>query len=146
MSGLKRTAGPGRPKGSKNKLTIARVEQELRRIALMDPLQLFEKTHGKNRTFTLRKIADMDADTRACIASVKVRTENLTAGDKAQDQTVEIKLWDKVKALEMCARHFSVVKPSRFRWIPGPDGSRLWDAGRWTVGGQKTGCSQLARV
>ena len=106
MSGLKRTAGPGRPKGSKNKLTIARVEQELRRIALMDPLQLFEKTHGKNRTFTLRKIADMDADTRACIASVKVRTENLTAGDKAQDQTVEIKLWDKVKALEMCARHF----------------------------------------
>lgn len=109
QDGLKRTAGPGRPKGMKNRLTIERVELEIRRLALFDPLQLFELKHGQQRTFTLRQISDMDADTRACIASVKVKVENLTAGDSKQDTTVEIKLWDKVKALEMCAKHF--------RWI-----------------------------
>ena len=50
-----------------------------------------------------------DADTRACIASVKVRTENLTSGDDAQDQTVEIKLWNKLDALALCAKHFGRV-------------------------------------
>jgi len=33
-----------------------------------------------------------------------VRTENLTPGDDAQDTTIEIKLWDKTKALELGAR------------------------------------------
>lgn len=102
--------GFGRTKGSKNKLTIARVEQEIRRLALMDPLDLFERTAKGRRTFTLREIAGMDADTRACISSIKVRTENLTAGDDSQDTTVEIKLWDKVRALEMCAKHFKWIE------------------------------------
>jgi hypothetical protein len=58
-SGLKRTAGPGRPKGSKNKLTVERIEEELRRIATFDPITLFERvrdpTTGKiRRCFTLR--------------------------------------------------------------------------------------------
>ena len=51
----------------------------------------------------------MDADTRACIAGIKVRTENLTAGDDAQDQTVEIKLWSKIDALTLCAKHFKWI-------------------------------------
>lgn len=109
-TGLKRTAGPGRPKGAKNKLTIARVEEEIRRLALMDPLALFERAQGSRRVFTLREIADMDPDTRACIASVKVKTENLTAGDKKQDTTVEIRLWNKIDALTLCAKHFGWVK------------------------------------
>ncbi len=103
---LKRDAGPGRPKGSKNKLTAARVEEEIRRIALMDPRELFDGIHGNRRTFTLREIKAMPDEIAACIASVKVRTENLTAGDDAQDTTIEIKLWDKMKALELCAKHF----------------------------------------
>lgn len=106
---LKRDAGPGRPKGSKNRLTIERVEQEIRRIALLNPKELFEGVHGNRRTFTLREIKRMSDDVAACIASVKVRTENLVAGDDKQDTTVEIKLWDKVKALEMCAKHFHWV-------------------------------------
>jgi hypothetical protein len=40
---------------------------------------------------------------------VKVRTENLTSGDDAQDQTVEIKLWNKLDALALCAKHFGWV-------------------------------------
>lgn len=107
---LKKTAGPGRPVGSKNKLTRERVEQELRYIALSDPLALFEKAHGKQRVFTLRQIHAMPEEVRRCIASVKVRTENLTAGDGEQDTTVEIRLWDKTKALELCARSLGMLK------------------------------------
>lgn len=96
----------GRKKGTPNKLTKERIEQEIARIALSDPLNLFTKRYGRKRTFKLQEIHAMSDDMRACIASIKVRTENLTAGDQVQDQTVEIKLWDKVKALEMCAKHF----------------------------------------
>ena len=102
--------GTGRRKGSKNKLSVERVQTEIARIALSDPLLLFTKAHGRKRTFTLREIDAMSPDIRACIASVKVKTENLTAGDDHQDTTVEVKLWDKIKALEMCARHFGWVK------------------------------------
>lgn len=96
----------GRQKGTKNKLTVEMIEREIARIALSDPLNLFTKRYGRKRTFKLQEIHAMSDDMRACIASVKVRTENLTAGDQVQDQTVEIRLWDKVKALEMCAKHF----------------------------------------
>jgi|SRR5437773_611919 len=116
---LKR-GGPGRPKGSKNKLTVERVEEEIRRIALMDPLALFGRVHGTRRRFTMREIADMDPEIRACIASVKVKTENLTAGDDRQDQTVEIKLWNKNQALELCAKHF--------KWIADKETTVILDA------------------
>ena len=99
----------GRRKGSKNKLSVERVQTEVARIALSDPLLLFTKAHGRKRTFTLREIDAMSPDIRACIAKIKVKTENLTAGDDRQDTTVEVVLWDKMKALELCARHF--------RWI-----------------------------
>ena len=113
----------GRRKGSKNKLTVERVENEIRRIALMNVADLFTKAHGARRVFTLREIADMPADIRACIASVKVRTENLTTGDRKQDETVEIRLWNKISALELCAKHFGWIAENvahtgevAFRW------------------------------
>src|SRR5882762_2680032 len=100
---------PGRPKGSKNRLTIERVEQEIRRIALLNPKELFEGVHGNRRTFTLREIKRMSDDVAACIASVKVRTENLNSGDDKQDTTVEIRLWSKIDALTLCAKHFKWI-------------------------------------
>lgn len=103
-------AGPGRAKGSKNKLTRERVERELRYLALSDPIALFEKAHGKQRVFTLKALHAMPEEMRRCIASVKVRTENLTAGDGAQDTTVEVRLWDKTKALELCGRALGMFK------------------------------------
>lgn len=105
-----RRGGPGRPKGSKNKLTRERIEQELRYIALSDPIALFDRVAKGRRDFALREIHEMSEDMRRCIASVKVKTENLTAGDKAQDTTVEVKLWDKTKALELCARALGMLK------------------------------------
>jgi hypothetical protein len=105
-------SGAGRRKGSKNKLSVERVQTEIARIALSDPLLLFTKAHGRQRTFTLREIDQMSPEIRACIAKIKVKTENLTAGDDHQDTTVEVHLWDKMKALELCARHFKWINDS----------------------------------
>jgi hypothetical protein len=45
-SGLKRGGSPGRIKGSKNKLSVARVEDEIRHIATFDPRDLFAVPRG----------------------------------------------------------------------------------------------------
>lgn len=119
---LRRGGSPGRTKGSKNVLTRERIERELRYIALSDPIALFEHhvgfekdkdgklTKRRRRYFTLREIDAMPEEVRRAIASVKVRTENLTAGDGEQDTTVEVKLWEKTKALELCARTLGMLK------------------------------------
>ena len=96
--------GPGRPKGSKNAITREEWDREVRFLAFSDVAQLFDRVHKGARTFTLRQIQDMPPEIRKCIASVKVKTENLTAGDGEQDTTVEIKLWSKTEALQLGAR------------------------------------------
>jgi len=67
------TAGPGRPKGRKNKITRNRVEQELRYLAFSDPIALFDRVAKGRRDFKLREITAMSEAMRRCIASVKVR-------------------------------------------------------------------------
>lgn len=99
-----KTGGPGRPKGSKNKITRERWEREVRMLAFSNIVQIFEQAHGQRRVFTLRELRAMPEEIQRCIASVKVKTENLTAGDGTQDTTVEVRLWDKTKALELGAR------------------------------------------
>jgi hypothetical protein len=42
---------------------------------------------------------------RACIASVKTTKKNLTVGDGVQEDVIEVKLWDKVKALDQAGRY-----------------------------------------
>jgi hypothetical protein len=106
-SGLKRGGSPGRPKGSKNRLTIERVEEELRRIATMDPGDLFSVPRG-GRRYTLRAIQDMSPEARACIASIDVVARNLS--DRRPGEIVRIRFWNKVKALELCARALGMLK------------------------------------
>ena len=100
----------GRKPGTLNKLTRADVERELRFLATSNILDAFSGVHGNTKRFTLRELRDMPESFQRCISSIKVRTENLTAGDGAQDTTVEIKLWDKTKALELCARSLGMLK------------------------------------
>jgi len=96
--------GHGRPKGSKNKITRERWEQEVRHLSFSNIVQAFEGAHGNRKTFTLRELRAMPEEFQRCISSIKVRTENLTAGDGEQDTTVEIKLWSKTDALQLGAR------------------------------------------
>lgn len=102
--------GHGRTKGTKNKLTRERVEQELRYLAFSNIVQAFEGAHGNRKRFTMRELKAMPEEFQRAIMSIKVRTENLTPGDDAQDTTVEIKLWSKDKALELCARSLGMLK------------------------------------
>lgn len=97
-------AGPGRPKGSKNKITRDRWEKEVRALALSNIVQAFTAVHGNKRTFSLKELRAMPEEMQRAISSVKVRTENLTAGDGEQDTTIEIRLWDKVAALALGAK------------------------------------------
>ena len=101
---LKRAPGPGRPKGSKNKITRERWELEVRRLAFSNIVDAFTAVHGNKRAFTLRELRAMPEDMQRCISSVKVRTENLVPGDNAQDTTIEIRLWPKTDALQLGAR------------------------------------------
>lgn len=96
--------GHGRPKGAKNKITRDRWEKEVRCLALSNIVQAFTAVHGNKRSFTLKELRAMPEEMQRAISSVKVRTENLTPGDDAQDTTIEIRLWDKTKALELGAR------------------------------------------
>lgn len=96
--------GVGRTPGSKNKITRERWEKEVRCLALSNIVQAFTAVHGNKRSFTLKELRAMPEEMQRAISSVKVRTENLTPGDDAQDTTIEIRLWDKTKALELGAR------------------------------------------
>jgi len=96
--------GRGRTKGAKNRITREDWDQEVRYLAHSNLIDAFEAVHGNKRSFTLRELRAMPERIQKAIASVKVRTENLQPGDDAQDTTIEIKLWDKTRALELGAR------------------------------------------
>lgn len=101
---------PGIGRTAPSRVTRARVEEELRHIALSDPLNAFERVKKGSQRFRLRDLNEMPPEVRRCIASIKVRTENLKAGDDAQDTTVEIRFWDKIKALELIGKYLGMFK------------------------------------
>lgn len=76
---------------------------ELSRIAFFDPGNLFDE-NGE-----LKKISDMDEDTRAVIAGVDISTSN---GKNKETPILEItkklKFVDKLKALELLGRHLGM--------------------------------------
>jgi phage terminase small subunit len=84
-------------------LNAARVLEELRRLGLSDVGLLFDE-HGR-----LKPLQDIPLEVRVCIASIKTTKKNLTAGDGAQEDVVEVKLWDKPKALQLLAQHFALL-------------------------------------
>ena len=84
-------------------LTTERTLEEIRRIALFDPIGVFDE-HGN-----LLHVKDMSPEVRACIASVKILKVNTKSGDGIIDTVYEVKFWDKPKAVEMAAKHFSLL-------------------------------------
>jgi hypothetical protein len=55
-------------------------------------------------------LTDLPRDVRAAIASVKVTKKNLTVGDGQMDDVVEVKLWDKTRALESLAKYYGLLR------------------------------------
>lgn len=103
-------AGPGRPQGSKNKLTRERVEQELRFIALFDPRTLLGRVKKGKQSFTLREIADLPDEVARCIASYDVVLGNVDKSDESLETVIKVRWYDKVKALELCARTLGMLR------------------------------------
>jgi phage terminase small subunit len=83
-------------------LTAARVLEEVRRVAFLDPIG-FWREDG-----TLRALAEVPPEVRSALASYEVVIKNVTAGDGQQDVVCKIRCWDKVKALELLGKHFGL--------------------------------------
>lgn len=86
-------------------LTAQRVLEEYRRLGFSDIRDAFDDL-GR-----LLPLKDMPVHIRSAISSVKVTKKNLTAGDGIMEDVVELKLWDKTRALESLAKHFRLLEP-----------------------------------
>lgn len=84
-------------------ISAVRVLEELRRLSFSDLSRLVD-VQGR-----LLPLHEMPEDVRASIASVKLTKKNLTTGDGVVDDVIEVKLWDKVRSLEMLAKHFKLL-------------------------------------
>jgi hypothetical protein len=57
----------------------------------------------------LKQIHTLPAEVRSTIASVEVVIRNAAGGDGHTDTIHKVKLWSKDKALELLAKHFSLL-------------------------------------
>ena len=104
-------AGPGRPKGSKNKVTQEWVEKHLRYRVSFDPRRLLAKIgRGKNAIFTLKEIAELPDELAMCIESYDVIVANVDQADGALETAIKVRWYNKDKPLELCARSVGMLK------------------------------------
>jgi hypothetical protein len=101
--------------------TGARVLEEIARLAFSDIGQVldFSGTHPR-----LRPACDIPEDARRALTSVKVKRYAEGRGEGAGEvEVTEIKLWDKLAALEKAGRHLGLFAPDKHRHEhPGPGG------------------------
>lgn len=88
-------------------LTVDRILQEISRVALIDPATMFNKDTGE-----LLPLSEMPEDTRRAVASLEVddlyEFDDEDGKKKRVGNLHKIKLWDKVKGLELAGRHFKM--------------------------------------
>jgi hypothetical protein len=111
---LKRTAGPGRPKGAKNKITRDWVEQHLRQRVDFDPVKaLFSRLgKGPGAVWTVRELAALSAAERMCLESVDIVKGNVDQSDHSLETVIKVRWYAKDKPLEPCARSLGMLKDS----------------------------------
>jgi phage terminase small subunit len=87
-------------------LSKRKVLSEAARVAFCDPRKLFDPD-GR-----LLPIVDLDDNTAASIASVKVTTEweDGEDGKKAIGETTEVRFWPKVSALDLLAKYYKLYE------------------------------------
>jgi len=86
-----------------NDLSASRVLEELRRIAFANVREYFEDTGDAKHPHSL------SVEQGAALAGFEVLIKNAKAGDGVTDTIHKFKLWDKVKSLELLAKHFHLV-------------------------------------
>jgi phage terminase small subunit len=99
-------------------LSAVNVLEEIRRVAFCDARAFFDERGN------LKTIAQLDAEQGAALAGFEVIIKNAEAGDGKTDKIHKIKLWDKVRALEMLAKYFGLLTEKTehsgeisFRWL-----------------------------
>lgn len=85
-------------------ITAERVLEELGRLAFVDPRKFFDE-HGN-----LLNVSKVDAVTASAIAEFVILKENLIAGDGKNDIVYRVKWADKIRALELLAKRFGLLK------------------------------------
>ena len=78
--------------------------EEVRRIALFDIATLFD--HEGH----LLPVSEWPPEAHSAVASVKVVQRHSRAGDGLMETAYEVKLWDKIRALELLATHLGLLK------------------------------------
>jgi phage terminase small subunit len=89
---------------SKIELTAERVLEELGRLAFVDPRKFFDEQGN------LKSVATLDTETAAALEEFVLLKENLVAGDGKRDTVYRVKWADKLRALELLAKRFGLVK------------------------------------
>jgi len=85
-------------------LTAQRVLEEIGHIALFDIATVFD-SQGHPLPVT-----DWPPEAHSAVASVKVVQRHSRAGDGLMETVYEVKLWDKIRALEMAATYVGLLK------------------------------------
>ncbi len=85
-------------------LTKARTLREIAHVAYSRTGELFDESGN------LRPIHKLPEHLQAAISSVKVIKKNVTSGDGKTDDIHEVKLWDKVKALELAGKYLDLFQ------------------------------------
>ena len=85
-------------------LSASATLEELRRVAFSDLGECFDE-QGRLQAAS----HTLPPEVRSFLSSVKVVRKNLVVGDGSQEWVCEIKLWDKLRALEILAKHFALL-------------------------------------
>jgi len=88
---------------AKAALSAAAVLEELRRVAFVNGRDYWTAAGDAKHPHQL------SVDEGACLAGFEVLIKNAKAGDGVTDTIHKFKLWDKVHALEILAKHFRLL-------------------------------------
>jgi phage terminase small subunit len=82
-----------------------RLVKEISRLAFSDFRNVFQVQDGRLK---IKNSLDLTDDAAAAVASIRITERTNPHGDESV--TVEIKFWDKLKAIDMAARHLGLYE------------------------------------
>lgn len=85
-------------------LSAVRVLEELRRLAFVNIRDYFDPTTGDAKL-----PHELTEEQGACLAGFEVLIKNVSAADGHTDRIHKFRLWDKVRSLELLAKHFALL-------------------------------------